>query len=108
MLPMTRAFILHYGLKGCGGRGQPASDAVVLDHRPVVGGLRGLGHRQLRVNDGVAQALLSAQGFDASIIASLANRGLATLTTEKVLANERLTVVAMVRITEAGRRALAA
>jgi hypothetical protein len=58
--------------------------------------------------DGVAQALLSAQGFDASMIASLANRGLATLTTEKVLANERLTVVAMVRITKAGRRALAA
>jgi hypothetical protein len=58
--------------------------------------------------DGVAQALLSAQGFDASMIASLANRGLATLANEKVLANERLTVVAMVRITEAGRRALAA
>jgi hypothetical protein len=59
-------------------------------------------------SDGVAQALLSVQGFDASMIASLANRGLATLSTEKVLANERLTVVAMVRITEAGRRALAA
>jgi hypothetical protein len=59
-------------------------------------------------SDGVAQALLSAQGFDASMIASLANRGLATLTTGKVFANERLTVVAMVRITEAGRRALAA
>jgi hypothetical protein len=42
------------------------------------------------------------------MIASLANRGLATLTTGKVFANERLTVVAMVRITEAGRRALAA
>jgi hypothetical protein len=54
-------------------------------------------------NDGVAQALLSAQGFDASIIASLANRGLATLTTKKVLANERLTVVAKVRIAEAER-----
>jgi hypothetical protein len=59
-------------------------------------------------SDGVAQALLSAQGFDASMIDGLANRGLATLTTEKVLANERLTVVAMVRITEAGRLALAA
>jgi hypothetical protein len=42
------------------------------------------------------------------MIDGLANRGLATLTTEKVLANERLTVVAMVRITEAGRLALAA
>jgi hypothetical protein len=59
-------------------------------------------------SDGVAQARPSAQGFDASMIDGLANRGLATLTTEKVLVNERLTVVAMVRITEAGRLALAA
>jgi hypothetical protein len=59
-------------------------------------------------SDGVAQALLSAQSCDASMIDGLANRGLATLTTEKVLANERLTVVAMVGITEARRLALAA
>jgi hypothetical protein len=35
-------------------------------------------------SDGVAQALLSAQGFDASMVDGLANRGRATLTTEKV------------------------
>jgi hypothetical protein len=58
--------------------------------------------------DGVAQALLSAHGFDASMIAGLVNRGLATLTMEKVLASGKLTAVATVRLTETGRRALAA
>src|SRR5712664_536915 len=33
--------------------------------------------------DGVAQALLSAHGFDATMIADLVNRGPATLTMEK-------------------------
>jgi hypothetical protein len=42
MLPMTRAFILYYGLKGRDGCGQPASNAVVLGHRSVVCVLRGL------------------------------------------------------------------
>jgi hypothetical protein len=37
---------------------------------------------------GVAQALPSAGGSDTSIIACLVNRGLATLTTEKILADE--------------------
>jgi hypothetical protein len=55
--------------------------------------------------DGVAQALLSAHGFDASLIAELVNHGLATLTMERVRTSGRLTAVAMVRITEAGRRA---
>jgi hypothetical protein len=32
----------------------------------------------------VAQALLSAHGFDASMIASLVNQGMATITAEKV------------------------
>ncbi len=58
--------------------------------------------------DGVAQALLSAHGFDATMIADLVNRGLATLTMEKVRAGGKLTAVAMVKITEAGRRAFAA
>jgi DNA-binding MarR family transcriptional regulator len=57
---------------------------------------------------GIAQAALSAQGFDASMIAGLVNRGLAILTTERILDDGKLTAVAMVRITEAGRRALAA
>jgi hypothetical protein len=57
---------------------------------------------------GIAQAVLSAHGFDATMIAGLVNRGLATLTMEKIRADGKLIAVAMVRITEAGRRALAA
>jgi hypothetical protein len=57
--------------------------------------------------DGVAQAVLSADGFDATMIADLVDHGLATLTMEKVRARGKLTVVATVMITEAGRRALA-
>ena len=57
--------------------------------------------------DGVAQAILSANGFDGSIIAGLVNRGLATLMTEKVRESGKLSAIALVRITEAGRRALA-
>jgi DNA-binding MarR family transcriptional regulator len=58
--------------------------------------------------NGVAQALLSARGFDASMIAGLVNRGLAILTTEKVLASGKVSAVVMVSLTEAGRRSLAA
>jgi hypothetical protein len=58
--------------------------------------------------NGAPQALLSAHGFDASLIAELVNHGLATLTAEKVRAGEKLIAVAKARITEAGREALAA
>jgi hypothetical protein len=58
--------------------------------------------------NGAPQALLSAHGFDASLIAELVNRGLATLTAEKVRAGGKLIAVAKVRITEAGRDALGA
>jgi hypothetical protein len=47
-------------------------------------------------SNGAPQALLSAHGFDASLIAGLVNRGLATI------------AVAKARITEAGREALTA
>jgi hypothetical protein len=40
--------------------------------------------------NGVTQALLSAHGFDASLIAELVNHGLATLTAEKVRAGGKL------------------
>ena len=59
-------------------------------------------------HNGAPQALLSAHGFDASMIAELVNRGLATLTAEKVRAGGRLIAVAKARITEAGREAIAA
>ena len=58
--------------------------------------------------DGVAQALLSAHGFDATMIAGLVNRGLATLTMEKVRTSGKLIAVALVRIKETGQRVLAA
>jgi hypothetical protein len=56
--------------------------------------------------NGVTQALLSAHGFDASLIAGLVHHGLATITAEKVRAGGKLIAVAMVRITGAGRDAL--
>jgi hypothetical protein len=53
--------------------------------------------------NGAPQALLSAHGFDASMIAELVNHGLATLTAEKVRAGGKLIAVAKAR-----REALAA
>ena len=57
--------------------------------------------------DGVAQAILSAKGFDASMIAGVGQPGLATLITEEVWEGGEPSAVAIVRITEAGHRALA-
>jgi phage terminase small subunit len=58
--------------------------------------------------DGATQPLLSAHGFSAAMIARLVNRGLATVTQEKVRAGEKVIEVGKVRITDAGRDALAA
>jgi hypothetical protein len=58
--------------------------------------------------DGASQTLLMAHGFCVSMIAGLINRGLATLTREKVRAGNRLIDVHKVRITAAGREALIA
>jgi hypothetical protein len=57
--------------------------------------------------EGATQALLSAHGFDASMIAGLVSHGLATITAEKVRAGGKLVAVVQVRITDAGRAALA-
>jgi hypothetical protein len=57
--------------------------------------------------NGSTQVLLSAHGFDASMIAGLVSQGLATLTAENVRADGKLVAVVQVRITEAGRDALA-
>ena len=59
-------------------------------------------------SDGVEQALLSAHGFDASVVAELVNKGMATITAEKVPAEEKLVAVAKVRITDAGQNAFMA
>jgi hypothetical protein len=56
--------------------------------------------------DGAPQALLSAHGFDASLIAGLVGQGLATLKAEKVRVGDKLIAVATARITGAGREAL--
>ena len=55
--------------------------------------------------NGVTQTLLAAQGFDASTIAGLVGRGLASIAHEKARASIN---VAHVRITETGCAALAA
>ncbi len=57
--------------------------------------------------NGAPQALLSAHGFDGSLIAELVNQGLAMLMAERVRAGGKLIAVAKARITEAGRGALA-
>ncbi len=56
--------------------------------------------------DGATQLLLSAHGFSAAMIARLVNRGLATMTREKVRAGGKIIEVGKVRITDAGREAL--
>jgi hypothetical protein len=57
---------------------------------------------------GASQALLMAHGFCVSMIAGLVKHGLATLKHEKIRAGSRLVDVGKVRITAAGRDALAA
>jgi hypothetical protein len=59
-------------------------------------------------HDGVTQSLLTMYGFHPSMVAELVGRGLATMTQDKVRAAGGLVEVATIRITEAGRDALAA
>lgn len=58
--------------------------------------------------NGATQSLLMAHGFSISMIAGLVNHGLATLTHEKVRTGGKTIEVGKVRITAAGRAALAA
>jgi len=80
----------------------------MMEHRFGAEQRRALAMLATADRNGAPQALPSAHGFDASLIAGLVNRGLATLTAEKVLAGGKLIAVAKARITEAGREALAA
>jgi hypothetical protein len=57
---------------------------------------------------GAIQALLSAPGFDASVIAGLVTRRLATLEAEKDVADGARTAIVRGRIMDAGRSVLAA
>jgi hypothetical protein len=57
--------------------------------------------------DGMTQGMLSALGFDASMIAGLVNKGFATPASSKVRTGRKLIEVDRVRIKAAGRHALA-
>jgi hypothetical protein len=58
--------------------------------------------------NGATRSLLAAHGFGVPLIAGLVNRGLASLTYEKVRVDDKLVEVGKVRITDAGRATLAA
>ena len=58
-------------------------------------------------DDGSTEALLLAHGFTLEVIVRSVRAGLATATAEPILAGGRAVEVSRVRITEAGRRALA-
>lgn len=57
--------------------------------------------------DGCPEALMIAHGFTARELAALVRDGLATATTERILAGKTAMEVTRVRITDAGRGALA-
>jgi hypothetical protein len=57
--------------------------------------------------DGMTEAMLLAHGFTVEMLVDLIRAGLATAKAERVVAGGRTIEVAKVRITEAGRQALA-
>jgi hypothetical protein len=57
--------------------------------------------------DGMTEAMLVAHGFTVEQMVELIRAGLATATTGRVIAGGQRREVAYVKITEAGRRALA-
>jgi hypothetical protein len=58
-------------------------------------------------HDGCTEAIMIAHGFTVAQMVELVRAGLATPTPERVRAGRQVLEVARVRITEAGRRALA-
>ena len=76
--------------------------SLTAEQRPALAVLTSAGP------SGAAKTSLMAYGFCVSMIAGLVKRGLATVTREKVRAGGRLVDVGKVRITAAGRDALAA
>jgi hypothetical protein len=65
---------------------------------------RALVMRAIAGRDGMTQLSLTALGFDASTIADLVNKGLATQTLSRVRAGAKMVV--RIRIKAAGRRAI--
>jgi hypothetical protein len=82
--------------------GEMTSPCLTAEQRRALAMLATAGH------NGVTQSLLTAHGFGVSVIAGLVNRGFATLTPEKVRAGSKSIEVSKVRVTDAGRDALAA
>jgi hypothetical protein len=68
-------------------------------------------HRALQVlataPDGCTEAVLLAHGFTVALLAELVRDGLAAASTDRVRAGKREMQVTRVRITDAGREALA-
>jgi hypothetical protein len=56
---------------------------------------------------GCTEAMMVAQAFTAEFLAELIGDGLASATTERIIAGDKQIGVARVRITEAGRSVLA-
>jgi hypothetical protein len=56
--------------------------------------------------DGCTEAIMLAHGFSIDMMVELVNAGLASVTTERVVAGKERIEVVVLRITEAGRRAL--
>jgi hypothetical protein len=57
--------------------------------------------------DGCTEAIMLAHGFTVDMLVEIINTGLASASTERAVAGRRTMQVTRVRITEAGRRALA-
>jgi len=58
-------------------------------------------------HDGATEAIMLAQGFTVEQMVELVRAGLASATAERVVAGGRAIQITRVRITEAGRQALA-
>jgi hypothetical protein len=59
------------------------------------------------LRDGCTEAIMIAHGFTVDVLAGIVRAGLAMANVERMVAGEKRIEVIRVRITEAGRRALA-
>jgi hypothetical protein len=101
-----RSIVSSRQLALSGGGSNPAAGAVArpmmlsLEQRRALAMLATSGH-------GATQPFLVAHGFGGAMITGLVNRGLSIMTLEKIRAGGKMIEVAKVRITAAGREALA-
>lgn len=101
-----RSIVSSRQLALSGGGSNPAAGAVArpimlsLEQRRALAMLATSGH-------GATQPFLVAHGFGGAMITGLVNRGLSIMTLEKIRAGGKMIEVVKVRITAAGREALA-